>query len=145
MGPHQDRDKGEEVKDAVNDVVRKFFAESGVTYNQCFDNIEILKECVNKELIKLDERGGLKMTLSKKKVKFRLKKDSRDIDCFFLRVDGPYFKDREAISFNVDGFVGFAGWASTDNTFPFIEGFCDFIRGLKPATFPPHDNDGQTV
>lgn len=48
----------------------------------------------------------------------------------FLFVNSGYFKKREAISFNSDGFIGFAGWASTTNTQPFLRAFikwCDLL------------------
>lgn len=45
----------------------------------------------------------------------------------FLRVDGPYFTDREAISFNEDGFIGFAGWASSENVKPFHDAFVEWV------------------
>ena len=33
------------------------------------------------------------------------------------------WKRREAISFNRDGFIGFAGWASSQNEAPFVKSF----------------------
>lgn len=48
----------------------------------------------------------------------------------FLFVSSEYFQNREAISFNGDGFIGFAGWASTENTQPFLRAFikwCDLV------------------
>ena len=38
-------------------------------------------------------------------------------------VDGMYFADREAISFNDDGFIGFAGWSDSKNVQPFYRAF----------------------
>lgn len=48
----------------------------------------------------------------------------------FMYVDGSYFKEREAISFNPGGFIGFGGWASSKNVQPMIRAFikwCDVI------------------
>ena len=45
----------------------------------------------------------------------------------FLRVDGPYFTDREAISFNEDGFIGFCGWADGHNSAPILKAFCAVV------------------
>lgn len=42
---------------------------------------------------------------------------------FYLKVNGPYFTRREAISFYPDGKIGFCGWASTINRKPFVEAF----------------------
>ena len=52
------------------------------------------------------------------------------ISAAFLRVDGSYFKDREAISFNGDGFIGFCGWASSRNERPFIDAFIEWTEWL---------------
>lgn len=48
-----------------------------------------------------------------------------------IRVKGTYFDDREAITFNEDGFIGFCGWADRYNTVPFVIGFknwCDYMK-----------------
>lgn len=48
----------------------------------------------------------------------------------FMYVDGSYFKEREAISFNPGGFIGFGGWASGKNVQPMLRAFikwCDAI------------------
>lgn len=40
-----------------------------------------------------------------------------------LRCESYYFDDREAVTFNRDGFVGFAGWADRYNVQPILRGF----------------------
>lgn len=52
----------------------------------------------------------------------------------YIRVDGPYFEGREAISINPDGFIGFAGWADSRNERPFL---CAFARWLDEWLFSP--------
>lgn len=65
----------------------------------------------------------------------------------FLRVDGPYFTDREAISFNEDGFIGFCGWADDHNSAPILKAFCEWVRIYLPtrsiAVVGLGDADGQ--
>lgn len=57
------------------------------------------------------------------------------ISCF-LYVSSHYFERRECISFNADGWIGFAGWADQGNTNPnpilraFIE-WCDALAATK--------------
>lgn len=51
----------------------------------------------------------------------------------FLRVDGPYFTDREAISFNDDGFIGFCGWADSHNSAPIRKAFSEWMRIYLPT------------
>lgn len=38
--------------------------------------------------------------------------------------------EREAVSFNRDGFVGFCGWASSSNTLPIVNGVCNWLDKL---------------
>ena len=45
----------------------------------------------------------------------------------YVRVDGPYFDDREAISINPNGFIGFAGWADSRNERPFLVAFARWL------------------
>lgn len=52
----------------------------------------------------------------------------------YLRVDGSYFCDREAVSFNADGFIGFAGWASDGNVQPFLRAFMRWIEDWMGGT-----------
>lgn len=57
----------------------------------------------------------------------RLSKERPGIEAAFIRVSSNYFSGREAISFNEDGFIGFAGWASDTNIKPFIRAFYRWI------------------
>ena len=64
--------------------------------------------------IKLDKNGNIKFAA--------------------IRVKGTYFSDREAITFNEDGFIGFCGWADRYNLIPFVMGFkewCDYLVSKK--------------
>lgn len=45
-----------------------------------------------------------------------------------LRCKSDYFDDREAVTFNEDGFVGFAGWADETNVQPILQGFMTWIE-----------------
>lgn len=49
----------------------------------------------------------------------------------FTTCSSDYFKGRECVSFNRDGFIGFAGWASTTNLQPILLGFMDWIEEMK--------------
>lgn len=51
----------------------------------------------------------------------------------FLHVDGPYFTDREAISFNGDGFIGFCRWADSRNSVPILKAFSEWMRIYLPT------------
>jgi hypothetical protein len=45
------------------------------------------------------------------------------ISCAYIRCDGAYFRGREAVSLNPDGFIGIAGWADDKNVKPFCIAF----------------------
>lgn len=44
-----------------------------------------------------------------------------------------YFKDREAVTFNDGGFIGFAGWADPENIQPILAGFVAWVREISDA------------
>jgi hypothetical protein len=50
-----------------------------------------------------------------------------------LEVNGSYFSGREGITFNENGFIGFAGWASSYNLKPFAVAFEKWIDWLDEA------------
>lgn len=54
-------------------------------------------------------------------------KTGRSIQSAFLFVSGFYFHGREAISFNEDGYIGFAGWADDTNIQPFLRAFMRWL------------------
>ena len=47
-----------------------------------------------------------------------------------LRCRADYFDDREAVTFNTDGFIGFAGWADDTNVQPILDGFKEWVAEL---------------
>lgn len=57
-----------------------------------------------------------------------------------LRCRADYFDNREAISFNTDGFIGFAGWADDTNVKPILEGFKRWVGELAAA--PTQSKEG---
>lgn len=56
------------------------------------------------------------------------------IESAFLRVSGFYFSGRKAISFNDDGFIGFAGWADDINIQPFLRAFMRWLKEWMGCT-----------
>lgn len=124
-----------------NDILRYEFEELGLTYKSITEKeIKILKNCIELELSVFDN-NGFKMTLCPlRKMDVEYKKDGTLKKCFFMvngktRGETPYFKRREAISFNTqgktgDGFIGFAGWSDSKNVVPFNSAFRVFIHIL---------------
>lgn len=47
-----------------------------------------------------------------------------------------YFTKREAVTFNSDGFIGFAGWADDQNVQPILAAFCGWVDEMQAAREP---------
>lgn len=64
----------------------------------------------------LQSLGRIDATLKQRN---EIEKEKLDILKAYLKIDCPgQWKGREAISFNTDGFIGFCGWADTQNGQP---------------------------
>ena len=117
----------------TNDEARKYFKDKGLDYSKIKEgDILTLTMMLNQELkkaVKDCETSVDSIYLSKKVDMLRNKKGS--IENCFLYVNSHYFTRRECISFNSDGFIGFAGWADQGNTNPILRAFlkwCDYLE-----------------
>jgi len=120
----------------TNDEARQYFTDKGLTYADITEgDILVLIGNLNKELKKSNKAGETSvdtMHLSKK-VAMKKNRDGSIINCY-LYMNSHYFTQREAISFNTDGFIGFAGWADQGNTNPILRAFlswCDYLAYSK--------------
>ena len=50
-----------------------------------------------------------------------------------LRCKSFYFENREAVTFNDNGFIGFAGWADDTNVQPILRAFIEWVAALLTA------------
>lgn len=115
-----------------NNEARQYFKDKGLTYADVTEgDILVLIGNLNKEIKKSNKAGETStntMHLSKK-VTMKKNRDGSIISCF-LYMNSHYFTQREAVSFNEDGFIGFAGWADQGNTNPLLRAFlkwCDYL------------------
>ena len=120
-----------------NEYCRQYFADCGLTYADIMDgDILALVMMLNRE-IKLSNKLGETFTplrLSEKTV-IKHKNDGSISECY-LFLNSDYFTRRECISFNRDGFIGFAGWADDRNTYPLRRAFlewCEYLKKQKEA------------
>lgn len=120
-----------------NDEARQYFKDKGLTYDVLsVYNIDLLADMIQAEIMKMrmimrDDCILVRIN-NPKYTKKQLKEDK--FEWFELTVKGEYFDQREAVCFGRDGFIGFAGWACTANTKPFIDGFikwCDYLSSVK--------------
>lgn len=129
---------------------REYFKSKGLTYDSISEgDILILSMMLEKELKKSNKAGETSVstiTLSKK-VDMKKKTNGHIMYCF-LYVNSHYFERREAISFNRDGFIGFAGWADQGNTNPLLRAFlkwCNYLAEGVEANVCKQQTEGRTV
>lgn len=113
-----------------SDLARKAFEEAGLSYARLREgDILALVLLLNRSFRNLPEGAISTLHLSKKII---LKKKSNGAirECF-LFVNSHYFQQRECISFNRDGFIGFCGWADSYNEAPIISAFLEWVDLMK--------------
>lgn len=116
----------------TNDAARQYFAQKGLSYDKIVGgDILVLVMMLNREIKKSNAAGETSVNTMHLSEKIDLKKKTNGaiISCY-LYMNSHYFTRREAISFNKDGFIGFAGWADQGNTNPLLRAFlrwCDYL------------------
>lgn len=111
----------------TRDQARQAFADAGLTYDDLTPTALCFLRTLVAEAVK--DAGLFGGTF-------------RVANRFYMRPGphGPYryltcraqnFDVREAISFNADGFIGFAGWADSQNVQPILQGFTAWVEIIK--------------
>lgn len=119
----------------TTDEARAYFKDKGLTYGDITEgDILVLTMLLQKELKKSNKAGetSVTMTLSAK-VDMKKRTNGSIVYCY-LYMNAHYFTRREAIFFNQDGFIGFAGWADVGNKNPLLRAFmewCDYLAETK--------------
>ena len=117
---------------------RQYFRDKGLSYHDITEgDILSLLMLLNREIKKSNKAGETSVSTMHMSSKISMKKRTNGtiIKCF-LYINSHYFTRREAISFNEDGFIGFAGWADQGNTNPLLRAFlrwCDDLAAAKGA------------
>jgi hypothetical protein len=109
----------------TRDEARKRFADAGLKYSHLTrENLQRLRNLIDAEMRKSGCFNGT----------YRCKQRPiyRDGERFFAGVKcrAFYFDDREAVSFNRDDFIGFAGWSSDENVQPILAGFASWVEKM---------------
>lgn len=118
---------------------RQYFRDKGLSYHDITEeDILFLLMLLNREIKKSNKAGETSVSTMHMSSKIDMKKRTNGtiIKCF-LYINSHYFTRREAISFDEDGFIGFAGWADQGNTNPLLRAFlrwCDDLAAAKEAT-----------
>jgi len=105
------------------DAAREVFKKSGLTYSVLTrGNLKRLRNLINSRMV---QSGLIKGS-------FRCHQRAKFFDGGAeIKCKAYYFNQREAVTFNDDGFIGFAGWADDENIQPVIQGFLKWVEELK--------------
>ena len=122
----------------TKDEARAYFKGNGLTYDDIKEgDIAALCILLGQEYKKSNAVGETSVNTEYLSKRVDIKRKSNgSIICCFLYVNSHYFTQRECISFNRDGFIGFAGWADPGNTNPILRAFikwCDLLAEGKEA------------
>ena len=99
-----------------------------------------LAELINKEILPLLADESYSM-IKRLECSNNIEEDKMNgLKAIFLFCRGSYFRKREAISFNRDGFIGFCGELSGCNQTPFVKGFVKWVDELKYKDLSPGDD-----
>ncbi|PHR58761.1 MAG: hypothetical protein COA47_10165 [Robiginitomaculum sp.] len=107
------------------DKARTLFKSKGLTYADLTrENVQELRYIINKKMM------GSKLLDDSYRCRPRCQFQPDNAGGFWagIRCKSRYFGDREAVSFNRDGFIGFGGWADDKNVVPIVDGFEQWVN-----------------
>jgi len=112
-----------------SDDARSYFTEKGMTYKDVTEgDIGVLFILLNKHVKQANKSGVMSTNTMRMSQKIKSKYNTNGVvkECYFF-LNSHYFTQREAISFNSDGFIGFAGWADGSNKAPLMSAFVEWV------------------
>ena len=116
----------------TSEQARELVSEKGLTYEYNTESdICVLVILLNKHVKQANKAGTMSTNTMRMSQEINSKYSSNGTVkecCLFL--NSHFFTQREAISFNPDGFIGFAGWADNRNKFPLINAFAEWIESI---------------
>lgn len=116
----------------TRDAARAYFGDMGyrmITKGTIRVLVDMLKEQIAAAKANLPEHVSIKGVISSKVI-YNYDENNLLKECF-IDVKGEYFEQREGISFNDGGFIGFAGWADHWNAYPILMAFVEWVDYLK--------------
>lgn len=113
----------------TRDLVRKAFADAGLTNDFITQqNLSDLITHINQEMI---NSGLINDTYRMRRVRnLRMVFGKKVAE---LRCQSRYFENREAVTFNQNGFIGIGGWADDQHLTPIINGFLKWVKTIHTA------------
>ena len=109
---------------------REAWAASGLSYADLTSvNLRQLRGMIDRAM----QEAGLMRGSYRAAQRFRLHlEDARP--WADLRCRSDYFDDRQAITFEPGGFIGFAGWADDFTVQPILSAFCKWMKLVTPPS-----------
>lgn len=106
----------------TRDDARNLWAETGLKFSDLNKlDLQKLRTLVNEGLINHSHLNGYRC-----RQRWTVREKFAELRCSSF-----YFGNRECITFNEDGFIGFAGWADDKNIQPILQGFKSWIEYLQ--------------
>ncbi|MFV1484541.1 MULTISPECIES: hypothetical protein [unclassified Phaeobacter] len=107
----------------TREAARQAYAESGLAYFPLtLERMSALRDSINSEMLAAGLMKGTYHMAHPSKIRIH------GNGCAELLCVSFYFEGREAVTFNSDGFVGFAGWADDANVQPILRGFLQWVE-----------------
>jgi hypothetical protein len=121
----------------TNSEARQYFADKGLTYNDITEgDIATLSYMLNQRIKRAAKYGEItRGTHLSANMDIDMRDDGSIKGCY-LYVSAPHYADRECVSFNENGFIGFAGWSDDEIVQPILQAFiewCDIISDWVSA------------
>lgn len=108
----------------TRDEARASWLDGGKTYLDLnLGTVQRLRNMIGKEM----KASGLISGSYRMQAKIKISLQC-DGFCCELFCRSHYFKDREAVTFNGNGFIGFAGWADEKNVQPILSAFVHWCQ-----------------
>lgn len=122
----------ESIKTLNSETAREYFKNKNLSYKDITEgDICTLVMLLNKSIklaCKNHQMSVDSMRMSQR-IKSKFTTNGKLIECY-LFMNSHYFRQRECISFNKDGFIGFCGWADGSNSKPIINSFIEWCNSL---------------
>lgn len=117
----------------TNDEARELFANSGLTYDDIDERaLDVLVAFLDIELAhcRIEAKTPCQSSMRMRHRRMVRKGIDGGVDAAEVFVRAHYFDEREAITFEKNGFIGIAGWADSKNTRPFLVAFGQCVEWM---------------
>lgn len=120
------------INQSKSEQARELFGSLGLSYSDITeDDLVDLRNSINLKMRNADYfRGAYRCN---DKIERERKSRKKIPNPFYAAITcrAHYFDHREAVTFNTDGFIGFAGWSDSHNIVPIHDAFSEWCVNLS--------------